>query len=173
MAAPFLLNQTVRMKTITHPFVFEEYNSIDELPAEDAELLFAARAATADAYAPYSRFRVAAALQLANGERLTSTNQENASYPVGICAERTGLSAASALHPGVAVRTIAISYRNELSASAQPLSPCGLCRQTILEYQQRGGAPIRLVMGGQEGKVIVVPDAAGLLPLSFLADALK
>src|SRR5882757_3328246 len=92
---------------------FEEYASDRELTAGDAALLAAARDATVNAYAPYSRFRVGAAARLVNGEIVTGTNQENASYPAGICAERTLLSTAASLFPGVAVDVLAISYFNE------------------------------------------------------------
>ena len=114
-----------------------------------------------------------AAALLANGQVITGTNQENASYPVGICAERTTLSAVSALYPGVAVETLAVSYDNEQGPSEQPVTPCGICRQTLSEYQQRFQRPIRLILGGLQGKVIVIPDAGHLLPLSFSADNMK
>lgn len=161
------------MQTRTQQVVYEEYNNADGLSPADASLLQAAKEATRHAYAPYSRFRVGAALQLANGERVIGTNQENAAYPVGICAERTGLSAASSLYPGIPVTTIAVSYDNEQGESLQPVSPCGICRQTLAEYQQRFGAPIRLILAGLSGKVIIVPDAGHLLPLSFSAESMK
>ncbi|AWO02149.1 cytidine deaminase [Chitinophaga alhagiae] len=161
------------MKINTQQFSYEEYANAGELNPADASLLQAAKDATRQAYAPYSRFRVGAALQLANGQRVTGTNQENASYPVGICAERTALSAASAQYPGVAVETLAVSYDNELGPSQHPITPCGICRQTLAEYQQRFQAPIRLVLGGLSGKVIVIPDAALLLPLSFSSENMK
>ncbi|RPE12125.1 cytidine deaminase [Chitinophaga lutea] len=161
------------MKINTAQFVYEEYESAETLPPADAALLQAAKDATRQAYAPYSRFRVGAAAQLANGQVLTGTNQENASYPVGICAERTTLSAVSALYPGVAVETLAVSYDNEQGPSEQPVTPCGICRQTLAEYQQRFQRPIRLILGGLHGKVIVIPDAGHLLPLSFSADNMK
>ncbi|WP_262707098.1 cytidine deaminase [Chitinophaga barathri] len=146
---------------------YEEYKAASELPADDLSLLEMARKTVEDAYAPYSRFRVGAALQLANGQRVTGTNQENASYPVGICAERTALSTASSLYPGVAVQALAVSYRNELGSSVKPISPCGICRQTICEYQQRFGTPIRIIMAGLTGPVIIIRDAGSLMPLSF------
>lgn len=161
------------MKINTQPFEYEEYNSITELTPADAVLLRAAQAATADAYAPYSRFRVGAVAQLANGERVTGTNQENASYPVGICAERTTLSTASSLYPGVPVTTLAVSYNNEIGPSEAPITPCGICRQTLAEYQFRFKSPIRLILGGLTGKVIIIHDAGHLLPLSFSSDNMK
>lgn len=146
---------------------YEEYKDASALTPEDRALLEAARKAADDAYAPYSRFRVGAALQLANGQRVLGTNQENASYPVGICAERTALSTASSLYPGIAVQTLAVSYRNELGSSVKPISPCGICRQTICEYEQRFGAPIRIIMAGLTGPVFIIKDGGSLMPLSF------
>lgn len=146
---------------------YEEYKDASALPPEDLSLLELARRAAEDAYAPYSRFRVGAALLLANGQTVTGTNQENASYPVGICAERTALSTASSLYPGIPVLALAVSYRNELGTSEKPISPCGICRQTICEYQQRYKTPIRLIMAGLSGPVIVIRDAGDLMPLSF------
>lgn len=161
------------MKTNTQAFTYEEYDGIEELSPADASLLRAAQAGTAKAYAPYSRFRVAAAALLANGEQVIGTNQENASYPVGICAERTALSTASSLYPGIPVTALAVSYDNGEGPSNEPISPCGICRQTMAEYQHRFQAPIRLIMGGLHGKVIVVNNAAHLLPFSFSADSMK
>lgn len=167
------LFNTSSMKINTQQFSYEEYTSAADLSPADASLLQAAKDAARQAYAPYSRFRVGAALQLANGQRVTGSNQENASYPVGICAERTALSAAASLYPGVAVETLAVSYDNELGPSQHPITPCGICRQTLAEYQQRFRTPIRLVLGGLSGKVIVIPDAILLLPLSFSSDNMK
>lgn len=149
-------------------FAYTVYDSAEELPAADKSLLEKARAATGDAYAPYSRFNVAAAARLNDGSLVTATNQENASYPVGICAERTLLSAVSALYPGQKIDTIALSYASGENTD-RPVSPCGLCRQTLVEYEERFSQPIRLVLGGQTGPVYVIPSCADLLPLRFTA----
>jgi cytidine deaminase len=154
-------------------FAYEEFSSAEDLPAEDAALLRRAQEATADAYAPYSHFRVGAAARLANGAIVTGTNQENASFPAGICAERTLLSAAASLFPGVAVEELAVSYFNENGPSDRPISPCGICRQSLQEAEQRKGRPIRLVLGGQSGRVYIIPEAGQLLPLAFTGDELK
>lgn len=161
------------MEKKTQQISFEEHADASTLSPEDASLLQAAREATRYAYAPYSRFRVGAMLQLANGQRVMGTNQENASYPVGICAERTGLSAASSLYPDIPVQTIAISYDNELGVSDKPISPCGICRQTLVEYQQRFHAPIRLILAGLTGPILLIPDAGQLLPLTFSSNDMK
>jgi cytidine deaminase len=165
----FCLNETnMEKKEIT--FQIAVYQQLAELPEADRQLLEEARAFTDKAYAPYSHFNVGAVALLANGEKVSGSNQENAAYPVGICAERVLLSAASSLYPGVAVRTIAISYDNTKGESKHPVSPCGICRQTLVEYEQRAKAPIRLVLSGLEGEVYVLEKAGLLLPLGFSAD---
>jgi cytidine deaminase len=154
-------------------FAYEEFGSADELDVEDAALLKRAQEVTADAYVPYSHFRVGAAARLANGAIVTGTNQENASFPAGICAERTLLSAAASLFPGVGVEDLAVSYFNENGPSDRPISPCGICRQSLQEMEQRSGKPIRLLLGGQEGKIYIIPEAGQLLPFAFTGDELK
>jgi cytidine deaminase len=154
-------------------FDFKVYDSIEELNDEDAELLREARKVTEFAYVPYSNFRVGAFAKLTNGKTVMGTNQENASYPAGICAERTLMSVASTLFPNVAIQTIAISYDNLKGKSDHPISPCGICRQSLVEFQQRTDHPIRIILGGMEGKVQVIENAANLLPFSFSADDLK
>lgn len=144
-----------------------------ELNPEDAALLAKARQATQDAYAPYSKFNVAAVALLNNGEIITGTNQENASYPIGICAERVLLSAVSSIHGTIPINTIAISYHNQSGQSARPISPCGLCRQSLLEQTLRQGQPIRLILSGLEGEVFIINNAANLLPLSFTANDMQ
>lgn len=148
-------------------FDYDIYESIDLLSKEDAVLLNEARKATKIAYAPYSDFHVGAYARLANGKTIAGSNQENAIYPVGICAERVLLSAASSLYPGIAVETIAVSYYNGKGKSIGPISPCGVCRQSLVETESRFKHSIRLIMGGMEGKVYVIPDAASLLPLDL------
>jgi len=155
------------MKKYHQQFEYEVYDDLTALSAADAALLQTAREVTQHAYAPYSRFRVGAAMRLVNGEIVTGTNQENASFPVGICAERVALSTASSLYPEIAIDTIAISYHNLEGQSNNPISPCGICRQTLAEYEQRLHRPIRLVLGGLQGKVFVLATASHLLPLSF------
>ena len=163
----------VSMQVKEFSLSYEEYASDAELPAADLALLAAARAATKDAYAPYSHFRVGAAARLQNGEIITGTNQENASFPAGICAERTLLSVAASRFPGMAIDTLAISYTNEHGPSHHPISPCGICRQSLQEFEQRTGRPVRLLLGGQVGKIFVIPGASLLLPLAFTAGELK
>ena len=154
-------------------FDFQVYDSIDELKREDADLLNEARKVTKFAYAPYSNFRVGAFAKLVNGETVSGTNQENASYPAGICAERTLMSTASSLFPGVGIEAIAISYNNINGRSDTPVSPCGICRQSFVEFQQRTGSPIRVILSGMEGKVLIIKNAADLLPFHFSSEDMK
>lgn len=162
------------MRIEKYSFEFEEYDSIDELTSDDALLVAGARKATALAYAPYSKFKVGAYAKLKNGEYIVGSNQENASYPVGICAERALLASVSQLFPDVAIETMAISYNNLNSnmESNKPLSPCGMCRQALQEYESRFNAPIRLILSGLEGKVLVIKQATMLLPFSFKGEDL-
>ena len=151
----------------------EVYTSSNELNKTDAALLGQARAITKIAYAPYSNFMVGAAASLLNGETVMGTNQENASYPVGLCAERVLLSSASTLFPNVAIQTMAISYDNRNGESQHPISPCGMCRQYLSEYEQRVNHPIRIILSGLSGEVYIIEKAAQLLPLTFTANDLK
>ncbi len=154
-------------------FNIEEYDSINELKEDDAFLLNQARSVTQFAYAPYSNFLVGAFAKLVNGENVSGTNQENASYPAGICAERTLLSTASSLFPGVGIKTMAISYHNLKGKSSNPAGPCGICRQSLMEFQGRTNQEIRIILSGMEGKVLIIDDAKYLLPLVFGGEDMK
>ena len=148
-------------------FSYEEYLSEEELREEDAILFNKARQATGDAYAPYSGFHVGAAARLSNGIILTGSNQENASFPAGLCAERVLLSSISSNYPDVPVEAIAISYNSDIIPSDHPVAPCGICRQTLYEYESRLHQPIRLILGGMTGKILVIANTASLLPFAF------
>lgn len=162
------------MRSIQYQFSFQEYASASELNKADADLLQRARQITEQAYAPYSNFKVGAAASLQNGEILTGTNQENASYPVGICAERTLLATAGTLFPDMPIKTIAISYHNLAGdLNNTPISPCGMCRQALCEYEERTGQTIRIILAGIEGPVQIIDKASQLLPLAFSGAVLK
>ncbi|ANI88934.1 cytidine deaminase [Arachidicoccus ginsenosidimutans] len=154
-------------------FKYEIFNSIDELNSEEKSLLEKARQNTENAYAPYSQFNVSAVALLENGTTIAATNQENASYPVGICAERTLLSAVSSLQPNQLIKTMAISYHNLNGNSGKPISPCGICRQSLLEYENRFQSSVKIIMSGLGGEVVVVESAKQLLPFSFSAEDMK
>lgn len=162
----------VLMKEKKFEISYQVYDDINELSEKDAWLLNEARAVTEQAYAPYSNFHVGAVAMLENGEVVAGTNQENASYPVGICAERVLLGNAATLYPQVKIETIAISYNSEEVKSDHPISPCGMCRQALLEYETRLKKPIRLIMGGMEGKVHIIKTASLLLPFAFTSEEL-
>ena len=169
------------MKEQQLAITYKVYDRAARLPDEDRLLLEQARKTAATAYAPYSEFCVGAAahvLDKKNGDTpklVTGTNQENASYPVGICAERVLLSAISSVVPGGAITAVAISYKNKrkqkktgkATQSNKPAMPCGMCRQALHEQQQRQKKPFRLILSGQTGEVIVINNASDLLPLSF------
>ena len=146
---------------------FDEYQDINALNVEDANLLHAAREAIDLSYAPYSRFQVGAAARLSNGIILKGSNQENASFPTGLCAERVLLSICSSLYPGLPIIDMAISYNNQLGVSNKPISPCGVCRQSLSEFEYRVNHTIRLILGGTQGKVFIINQATDLLPLAF------
>ncbi|MFB6454594.1 cytidine deaminase [Chitinophaga sp. Hz27] len=148
-------------------FEFTVYDDITGLNDADAWLLNEAREVTQHAYAPYSHFQVGAVMRLVNGEIIVGSNQENASFPIGLCAERVALAAAASVYPDVAIDTIAISYHNLNGESAHPISPCGICRQSLAETENRQQEPIRLILGGRSGKVYVIERANDLLPLGF------
>jgi cytidine deaminase len=150
--------------------IFPDFQALD---TEDARLLEAARQATGHAYAPYSNFRVGAALRLNDGSIITGSNQENASFPAGICAERVALSAVSAVAPGKVVTALALTYINEKGEASRPISPCGICRQSLAEYEQRFGQSIRVILGGSTGEIFVLNKATDLLPLAFNSQELK
>ena len=139
----------------------------EELPGIDQDLIQSAINACQYAYAPYSNFYVGAVAKLINGEIVAGTNQENASYPVGICAERVLLGNAATLYPGIAIDTIAVSYDGHETKSDHPISPCGMCRQSLLEYESRVNNSIRLILAGQQGKVYILKSARFLLPFAF------
>jgi len=160
------------MKQKRFEFSFEVYDSIDELNPDDQQLLIEARNVTDNAYAPYSNFHVGAAAKLSNNKIVTGANQENASYPVGICAERVLLSAISSLYPGIPLETMAVSYQSKKMKSDHPISPCGMCRQALLEFEGRTIKPIRLILAGLVGKIYVIKSASQLLPLAFSSEEL-
>lgn len=161
------------MKTNSFEFAYEVYDSIEELQKGDAALLEAARAVTAQAYAPYSKFFVGATVKLDNGHLLSGTNQENAAFPAGICAERTVLAAVSSVYPGAVINTMAISFRSAGTESSHPISPCGICRQSLIEQEKRQQVPMRIILGGQVGPVFVINSVSHLLPFSFTGEELK
>lgn len=140
--------------------------ALEELPQEDQELIAAAKEMTATSYSPYSRFQVGAAIRLQDGRIFRGSNQENAVFPVGLCAERVAFFAASASSLGVPPVSIAIAAQTEGAFTARPVTPCGSCRQALLEAETRFHQPIRVLLYGTEG-IYVIPSIQSLLPLTF------
>lgn len=155
------------MKKEQYQFEYHRFTNKSLLTAPDAELLNAAWMATQHSYAPYSEFHVGAAARLVNGIIITGSNQENASYPVGICAERVLLGNAAVQYPGIAIEAMAITYRTNKRPSDTPVSPCGMCRQALVEFESRVKAPMRLILGGEQGEVLITETALSLLPFAF------
>lgn len=146
---------------------------LEEFADDDRRLIDEAREAATRCYAPYSHFAVGAAVRLVDGTVVTGNNQENAAYPSGICAERTTLFWTNAQYPDVAVETLVIAARSESGELARPISPCGACRQVILEVEKRFNRPIRIILFGTNESYVVDDGVKALLPLCFDADFLE
>ena len=152
---------------------FFEFESADELNDEDKKLVAEAKSSAKDAYAPYSNFYVGAAVLLANGMIVKGNNQENASYPIGLCAERVAIFSAGANYPGVEIKAIAITAFSKEFLIDKPVAPCGACRQAIAEYEHRYKNPIRLILIGEKGNAVVAEGIKQFLPFMFNGDDLK
>lgn len=147
-------------------FKWEEYKEITDLPEAERLLLERAGENTKKAYAPYSNFRVGACALLANGKYVDGANQENASYPMCTCAENTVLAAANITYPREAIIAIAITVDTDAPIT-RPASPCGKCRQQLLESESQQPTDIRIILQGSEGPIYVIESAKSLLPLYF------
>ena len=143
------------------------FDALDETPKEIQDLMVLAIEARNNAYAPYSKFHVGAALLLDNGEVVSGSNQENASYPSGLCAERTAIFYAGAKYPKAKIVKMAITAASQNQKTTTPIPPCGACRQSIAEYETKQSLPIQIYFMGEEGKVIKSNSLANLLPFGF------
>lgn len=154
----------MKHKTLTIAY---EACAFDELSQADRELVEAARKATSTSYAPYSHFRVGAALRVAAGEIVCGSNQENAAFGAGTCAERCALFYAHARFPGSPVEAIAIAARGTDGEFLKtPISPCGICRQALIEAQKRAGKPVRVLLSSAT-EILVFASVSQLLPFQF------
>ncbi len=160
------------MKEIKIESNFIVYNSVNELPSDIKFLMDEAIDARKKAYAPYSKFEVGAALLLENGEVITGNNQENASYPSGLCAERTAIYYAGSKYPDVKILKIAISASSRNQETSIPIPPCGACRQAISEYEVKQNLPIEIYFMGKVGEVVKSDSLVNLLPFVFKKSAL-
>ena len=163
----FLDNTQYRMEKKRIGFDLLIFEDEAELSQNDQKLLRAAEEARKNAYAPYSRFKVGAAALLENGETVIGNNQENASYPSGLCAERVAVFQAGARFPGVGIVSIAISAASEEHVVDMPAAPCGNCRQSIMEYEHKQQSPISLLMKAEKGPIFKCSSMADILPLAF------
>lgn len=155
------------MRSITITSTFQVYDSFKALPGEVQDLMSKAVEARENAYAPYSRFYVGAALLLSNSEIITGSNQENASYPSGLCAERTAVFYAGAKYPQEKINIMAISAKSLSYTVEKPIPPCGACRQSIAEYEIKQKAPVEIYFMGEKGEILKSNSLAELLPLIF------
>lgn len=155
------------MENISITTSFSVYDSANELPEPVRLLMQKAVEARKKAYAPYSNFRVGAALQLDNGEVVQGANQENAAYPSGLCAERVAVFHAGAVYPEAKILQMAISAASDNKLVDAPIPPCGACRQSISEYEFKQDTPIEIYFMGETGKVLKSDSLKNLLPLVF------
>ena len=149
-----------------------EFNSLEELNKDDRELVSAAREAAQNAYAPYSKFCVGAAVRLETGIIIRGANVENAAFPSGICAERSALSYSASNYPSVKPVAIAVAAFTEDGLTKEPIPPCGNCRQVIAEEEFRNKINIKIILSG-ESKIQIIEKGGDLLPLQFNRNNLK
>lgn len=155
------------MKKLSVTSNFTVFESIEELSAKDKVLMQKAMEIRKQAYAPYSKFNVGAVLQLENGKLVFGTNQENAAYPSGLCAERVAIFQAGAIYPDVKIEKLFISASPQDRELEEPIPPCGACRQSIAEYEIKQEAPIEIYFMGGKGKIYKSDSLKNLLPLLF------
>lgn len=155
------------MKEITITTKFIAYDSVSELPSDIQFLMEEAIEIRKKAYAPYSKFRVGTAILLDNGKIVLGSNQENAAYPSGLCAERVAIFYAGALYPEAKIVTMAISATSDTNPTLSPIPPCGACRQSISEYEIKQEVPIEIYFMGESGSVYKSDSLKNLLPLLF------
>ncbi|MCC6385082.1 MAG: cytidine deaminase [Bacteroidia bacterium] len=152
---------------------FEQYDCLEGLPAPDAHLMGEAIDASKTAYAPYSKFRVGAALLLEDGTIIKGSNQENAAYPSGLCAERVAFFSAGSNYPDKKIIAVAVAAFQNDEVSLHPASPCGDCRQVMAEFECRFQSPIRIIMMVKKNEFLVADRVSWLLPFLFSSDNLR
>ncbi|MFW0739707.1 cytidine deaminase [Flavobacterium sp.] len=155
------------MKEISITSSFNVYNNLEELSNDIQDLMRQAVEVRKNAYAPYSQFRVGAALLLDNGKIVVGSNQENAAYPSGLCAERVAIYHAGSVYPGAKILKMAITAASDTNQTTAPIPPCGSCRQSIAEYEIRQDTPIEIYFMGEIGEVYKSASLKNLLPFMF------
>jgi cytidine deaminase len=161
------------MKKITEQIEYLEFDSVDELDDNQRDLLAQAKKALSSSYAPYSNYHVGAAVELADGTVVPGANQENVSFPAGLCAERVAFFTAGAQYPNTPVVRVAITAETDKFPIPHPVAPCGSCRQAMLETEHKFGRNIEVILQGMEGVIWVIPSIKSLLPVHFEEDRLK
>ena len=170
---PFLSYNIKFMKTIQLAVTIEAYDNHQDFTEQEQQLFATARKACLNAHAPYSKFQVGAAVLLADGQVFEGNNQENAAYPSGLCAERVAIFYASATNPNTPVKAIAVTINYDLNPNFDEIvSPCGGCRQVLVEYEHKFGNNITIYMVGKNERVYVVRSMKQLMPMSFSGDVL-
>jgi cytidine deaminase len=155
------------MKKIIISTEFNVYKGLEQLPEDIKILMEKAIEIRKKAYAPYSKFRVGAAIQLDNGKIILGSNQENAAYPSGLCAERVAIFQAGAIYPDAKILKLAISATADEKPVTSPIPPCGSCRQSIAEYEFKQNTPIEIYFMGESGEIYKSDSLTNLLPLVF------
>ena len=155
------------MKDIIISTQFSVFESVEQLPSDIQNLMTQAVVIRKKAYAPYSKFRVGAALLLDNGKIVLGSNQENAAYPSGLCAERVAVFQAGALYPDVKILQMAITAASDTNSTTAPIPPCGSCRQSIAEYEIKQDYPIEIYFMGEIGPIYKSASLQNLLPFMF------
>ncbi len=155
------------MKEITITTRFSVYDAVEDLPTDIQHLMEQAVAVRKNAYAPYSKFRVGVAIFLDNGETVLGSNQENAAYPSGLCAERVAIFHAGAIYPEARILRMAITAASDTNKTIAPIPPCGSCRQSIAEYEIKQDTPIEIYFMGETGAIYKSESLKNLLPLLF------
>ena len=160
-------NSSHYMKKLEIKTSFQVFEAVEELGEAGQQLLAAAKSALANAYAPYSNFSVGAAVRLQNGKVITSSNYENAAYPLTVCAEHSALIAAANQYPDSPVVAVAITVKNPSQVIDQPALPCGSCRQVIHETELKNKHEIQVILQGETGMIYVFEKGSDMLPLAF------
>lgn len=155
------------MNKVTITTNFDVFETIQELPTDIQNLMHEAVAIRKTAYAPYSHFKVGTAILLDNGEIILGSNQENAAYPSGLCAERVAVFYAGAKYPEAKILKIAISAASDNTTTSAPIPPCGACRQSLAEYEIKQNTPIEIYFMGEIGSIYKSDSLKNLLPLLF------
>ena len=149
---------------------FVEYNSTEELSEGLKQLILKSEKILPNAYAPYSKFHVSSICRLSNGIEISGTNQENAAYPSGLCAERVAVFSAKSQYPSVDIEVVTITCKNN---SENPFTPCGSCRQVLMEYENNQQKPIKILLKAGHSKIWEFNSVNDLLPLAFNSSDLK